>query len=423
MEIPAKRVLILGAGFGGLYTALGLEKTVARDPGVQVTIVNRENHSLFTPMLHEVAASDLDMTHIVNPIRKLLKHVRFFNGEVQRIDLAAKRLTVVHGRQRHAHELDYDYLVIALGSTTNFFGLAGLEQRALTIKSLSDAIYLRNHLIDLLEQADFECMAAARPGLLTVVVAGGGFAGTETVAGINDFLRESVRFYPQLSQDWIRVVLVHPGELILPELGPRLGKYAQEKLARRKVEIRLKTKVVRVDDHAVHLSDGSCITTETLIWTAGTSPNPLIGMLPCRQDRGRIVANEYLEVPDWPGVWALGDCTSIPDRKTGQPYPPTAQHAVRQGRTVAKNVMAAIRGGGKTVFSFSTLGLLAAIGRRTGVANILGANFSGFVAWFLWRTIYLSKLPRSEKKLRVAIDWTLDLLFSKDIVNFLDRRT
>ena len=423
MEIPAKRVLILGAGFGGLYTALGLEKTVARDPVVQVTIINRENHSLFTPMLHEVAASDLDMTHIVNPIRKLLKHVRFFNGEVQRIDLAAKRLTVVHGRQRHAHELDYDYLVIALGSTANFFGLAGLEQRALTIKSLSDAIYLRNHLIDLLEQADFECMAAARPGLLTVVVAGGGFAGTETVAGINDFLRESVRFYPQLSQDWIRVVLVHPGELILPELGPKLGKYAQEKLARRKVEIRLKTKVVRVDDHAVHLSDGSCITTETLIWTAGTSPNPLIGMLPCRQDRGRIVANEYLEVPDWPGVWALGDCTSIPDRKTGQPYPPTAQHAVRQGRTVAKNVTAAIRGGEKTVFSFSTLGLLAAIGRRTGVANILGATFSGFVAWFLWRTIYLSKLPRSEKKLRVAIDWTLDLLFSKDIVNFLDRRT
>ena len=146
-------------------------------------------------------------------------------------------------------------------------------------------------------------------------------------------------------------------------------------------------------------------------------------MLPCRQDRGRIVTNEYLEVPDWPGVWALGDCTSIPDRKTGQPYPPTAQHAVRQGRTVAKNVTAAIRGGEKTVFSFSTLGLLAAIGRRTGVANSLGAKFSGFVAWFLWRTIYLSKLPRSEKKLRAAIDWTLDLLFSKDIVNFLDRRT
>jgi NADH:ubiquinone reductase (H+-translocating) len=178
-----------------------------------------------------------------------------------------------------------------------------------------------------------------------------------------------------------------------------------------------------VDDHAVYLSDGSCIPTQTVIWTAGTAPNPLVGMLPCKQDRGRIVANEYLEVPDWPGVWALGDCSSIVDRNTGHSFPPTAQHAVRQGRIVAKNVTAAIRGGPKTAFSFSTLGLLAAIGRRCGVANVLGANFSGFVAWFLWRSIYLSKLPRGEKKLRVALDWTLDLLFSKDIVNFLDRRS
>lgn len=423
MATPAKRILILGAGFGGLYTALGLEKTLARDAAVRVTIVNRENHSLFTPMLHEVAASDLDMTHIVNPVRKLLKHVRFFNGEVRHVDLDAKCVTVVHGRQHHAHELGYDFLVIALGSTTNFFGLTGLENRALTIKSLSDAIYLRNHLIDLLEQADFECMAGARPELLTIVVAGGGFAGTETVAGINDFLRESIQFYPQLSKDWIRVILVHPGDVILPELGPKLGKYAQEKLRTRNVEIRLNTKVVQVDNHRVHLSDGSCIPTQTVIWTAGTSPNPLVGMLPCQQDRGRIIANEYLELPDWPGVWALGDCASILDTSTGRPYPPTAQHAVRQGRIVAKNITAAIRGGPKTAFSFSTLGLLAAIGRRTGVANIFGANFSGFLAWFLWRTIYLSKLPRSEKKLRVALDWTLDLLFSKDIVNFLDRRT
>lgn len=420
MKALLKRVLILGSGFGGLYTALGLEKTVARDPNVRVTIVNRENHSLFTPMLHEVAASDLDLTHIVNPIRKLLKHVRFFNGEVEQIDLAEKSVTVVHGRQRHAHELGYDYLVIALGSTTNFFGQSDLENCALTIKSLRDGVHLRNHLIDLMEQADFECMAGARPRLLTVVVAGGGFAGTETIAAINDFLRESVRFYPQLSEDWIRVVLVHPGESILPELGPALGAYAQKKLAKRKVEIRLNTKVIGVDDNGVLLSDGTCISTQTVIWTAGTSPNPIVAMLPCQKDRGRVVANEYLELPDWPGVWALGDCASILDRTTGHPFPPTAQHAVRQGRTVAKNVTAAIRSGQRTEFSFLTLGLLAAIGRRSGVANLFGTNFSGFVAWFLWRSIYLSKLPRNEKKIRVAFDWTLDLLFSKDIVSFRD---
>jgi NADH dehydrogenase len=417
-----KQVLILGGGFGGLYTALGLEQTLARDCDVQVTLVNRENFTLFTPMLHEVAASDLDMTHIVNPVRKLLSHVVFFHGEAVHIDLASKHVTVVHGPERHSHELNYDYLVLALGSTTNFFGLPGLEHRAMTMKSLSDAIHLRNQLIDLLEEADFECAAGERPNLLTIVVAGGGFAGVETVAAVNDFLRESIRFYRHLTADMLRVVLAHPGNVILPELGPKLGAYAQKKLAERKVEIRVNTKVVRVNQDAVELSDGSNIPTSTVIWTAGTSANPLIATLPCKLDRGRIVTNEYLEVQDWLGVWALGDCASITDRKTARPYPPTAQHALRQGKTVAKNVSAAIRGGTKTRFSFSTLGLLAAIGRRTGVANILGINFSGFVAWFLWRTIYLSKLPRLEKKVRVALDWTLDLLFSKDLVHLLDLR-
>ena len=418
-----KQVLILGGGFGGLYTALGLERRLARDSDVAITLINRENFSLFTPMLHEVAASDLDMTHIVNPLRKLLKKVQFFHGEVEHIDLASKRVTVVHGEERHAHELSYDYLVLALGSMTNFFGLPGLEHKAITMKSLSDAIHLRNRLIDLLEEADFECAAGSRPNLLTIVVAGGGFAGTETIAAVNDFLHESIRFYPHLSADMVRVVLVHPGKVILPELGPKLGAYAQKKLAERNVEIRINTRVVRVGEDEVDLSDGSRISAKTLIWTAGTSPNPLIAALPCKLDRGRILTDEYLQVPDWPGVWALGDCASILDRTTGRPYPPTAQHALRQGKTVATNIIAAIRGSAKKPFSFSTLGLLASIGRRTGVANILGMNFSGFAAWFLWRTIYLSKLPRLEKKVRVALDWTLDLLFKKDLVHLLDLRT
>jgi NADH dehydrogenase len=416
------QVLILGGGFGGLYTALGLEKMLARDGDIQVTLVNRQNFSLFTPMLHEVAASDLDVTHIVNPVRKLLRRVRFFHGEVEHIDLALKQVTVVHGPERHGHVLGYDHLVLALGSTTNFFGLPRLEHRALTMKSLSDAVHLRNQLIDMLEEADFECAAGSRPNLLSIVVVGGGFAGAETVAAVNDFLRESIRLYPHLATDMLRVILVHPGDVILPELGPKLGAYAQKKLAERKVEIRVNTRVIRVDDDVVELSDGSCIPTNTVIWTAGTSPNPLIGTLPCKVERGRIVTDEQLEVPDWPGVWALGDCASITDPGTGRPYPPTAQHALRQGKTVANNVIATIRGGAKRPFSFSTLGLMAAIGRRTGVANILGVNFSGFAAWFLWRSIYLSKLPRLEKKVRVALDWTLDLLFGKDLVRLVDFR-
>jgi NADH:ubiquinone reductase (H+-translocating) len=413
-------VLILGAGFGGLYTALGLEKALSVKNDIDVTLVNRQNFSLFTPMLHEVAASDLDMTHIVNPIRRLLRRVRFFHGEVEQIDLTSKQVTVAHGPTRHSHSLRYDHLILALGSTTNFFNIPQLEQRVITMKSLSDAVRLRNQMIDMLEEADFECAAGSRPQLLSVVVAGGGFAGTETVAAANDFLRESIPLYPHLEREMLRVVLVHPGELILPELGPELGAYAQEKLAARGVEIRVNSRIKYVDEGAVELSDGSRIPTSTVVWTAGTSPNPLIATLPCTLIHGRIATNEFLEIPDWPGVWALGDCASVLDSRTNQPFPPTAQHALRQGKIVANNVIAAIRGKDRRSFSFSTLGLLAAIGRRTGVANILGVNFSGFVAWFLWRSIYLWKLPRLEKKIRVALDWTLDLIFGKDLVRLVD---
>jgi NADH dehydrogenase len=253
-------------------------------------------------------------------------------------------------------------------------------------------------------------------------VAGGGFAGVETIAGMNDFLREAVRFYPHLREDMLRVILVHPGKMILPELGEKLGTYAQRKLIERNVEIHSNCKVTAVTDREVTFSDGTTVTTNTLVWTAGTCPNSLLDTLPCRKERGRVLVNEYLEVPEWPGVWAFGDCAVVPDRKTGKSHPPTAQHALREGKVAAQNILATIRGDRKKPFLFSTLGLLAPIGRRTGVANILGVNFSGFIAWWLWRTIYLMKLPRFEKKVRVALDWTLDLLFSKDLVQFMTVR-
>jgi NADH dehydrogenase len=286
------------------------------------------------------------------------------------------------------------------------------------MKSLGDAIELRNRLIASLEEANFECSEPARKRLLTFVVAGAGFAGVETIAAMNDFVRDAVQFYPQLSREMVRMVLVHPGEVILPECGRTLGRYAERKLAERQVEIRLNCKVTGLSDHAVELSDSTAVGTSTLIWTAGTTPNPLLATLPCRIERGRIAVNEFMEVPGYPGVWALGDCAMVPDPKTGQPQPATAQHALREGKVVTHNIVAAMSGAPKKAFSFSTLGQLAAIGRRTGVANILGIKFSGFFAWWLWRTIYLSKLPRLEKKIRVALDWTLDLFFSKDLVQF-----
>jgi NADH:quinone reductase (non-electrogenic) len=409
------RIVILGGGFGSIYAALRLEKSLARGVALEVTLVNRENFFLFTPMLHEVAASDLDMTHIVNPIRALLRRVRFVEGEVEAIDLEARRVVVSHGGDGHRHEIEYDHLVIALGAVTNFYGLPGVEERALTMKSLGDAIALRNRLIECLEEADPECCRDKAP-LLTFVVAGGGFAGVETVAAVNDFLREALQFYPNLAEAQLRVVLVHDGPVILPELGEPLGIYAQRKLTERKVEIRVDTKIASMSETGVKLGDGTMISAKTLVWTAGTAPNPLLGTLPCRKERGRVVANAYMEVDGWPGVWALGDGAVIPDPHTGKPYPPTAQHALRQGRVLAENILAAIRGGQKRPFVFKTVGLLASIGKRTGVARILGVNFSGFVAWWLWRTIYLSKLPRLEKKVRVALDWLLDVVFSKDLV-------
>ena len=420
-QAPRTRILILGGGFAGLTVTMEMEKKLAKDPSVEITLINRENFFLFTPMLHEVAASDLDLTTIVNPVRKMLRRVHFLAGEVFQIDLAQRRVVVSHGFDHHHHTLEFDFLVLGLGSVTNHYGLPGLQEHALTMKSLGDAMRLRNHLIAHMEEADSECCKLKQP-LLTFVVAGGGFAGVETVAGINDFVRGALRSYPNLTEGMLRIVLVHSGPVILPELDAKLGAYAHRKLVGRKVEIHLNTRIEGFCGRTVRLSDGTAIQANTLVWTAGTSPNPLLETIPCAKERGRLLVSESLELQAWPGVWALGDCAAIPDQRTGRFFPPTAQHALREAKVVAHNVIASVRGKEKRRFEFSTIAQLAAIGRRTGVANILGINFSGFVAWWLWRTIYLIKLPRLEKKLRVAFDWTLDLIFSKDLVQFLDIR-
>ena len=406
-----------------MYAALEFERALARGADADVTLVNYDNFFLFTPMLHEVAASDLDITNIVSPIRKLLRRVAFFHGDIEAIDLVQKRVGLSHGHEKHCHSLPYDHLVLALGATTNFYDIPGLASRALTMKTLSDAIILRNRLIANLEEADCECGTVLRAPLLNFVVAGGGFAGVETIAAMNDFLREAVRFFPHLREDMLRVILVNSRKIILPELGEELGLYAQRKLTEQKVEIHSNCKVTAVTDHEVRLSDGTTVQTNTLVWTAGISPHPLLETLPCSKSRGRVIVNEYLEVPDWPGVWALGDCAHVPNLKTGESHPPTAQHALREGKVAAQNILATVRGGKMKPFVYSTIGLLAPIGKRTGVATIWGVNFSGFIAWWLWRTIYLLKLPRFEKKVLVALDWTLDVLFSKDLVHFRTARS
>jgi NADH dehydrogenase len=418
-ESAQKRILILGGGFGGVYAALHLERLLARAPEVEICLVSRDNFFLFTPMLHEIAASDLEITNIVNPLRKLLRRAKVFVGEVDRIDLPNKRVVISHGHHNddnHSHRLKYDHLVLALGSITNFFNLPGFAELALAMKSLPDAIQLRARIIRSLEGANSECSLGDRQSLLTFVVAGGGFAGVETVAALNDFVRGALQFYPNLRERMLRVVLVHPGELILPELGESLGRYAQKVLAQRGVEIRLNTRVTSMTENEVCLKDSPPIPSSTLIWTGGTVPNPLLSSLPCQKEGGRVLVNEFLQIPGWPEVWAVGDCAFVPDNhQPGKSHPPTAQHAIREGRVAAQNLALALAGRPLKPFSFKTIGLLASIGRRTGVARVLGINFSGFFAWWLWRTIYLSKLPGLDKKVRVAFDWTLDLLFRKDV--------
>ncbi len=426
MSTHAPRVLVLGGGFGGVHTAMQLERELAARPDVEIVLVSSENFFSFTPMLHEVAASDVDLTHVVNPVRKLLKRARFFVGDVTRVDVERRVVRVEHGSRgdAHHHDLDYDHLVLALGAVTSYRGVPGLAEHAFAMKSLGDAIALRNQVIASLEEADTECAlrAGRRAALCTIVVAGAGFAGVETIGALNDFAREALRFYPNLSEGDLRLVLAHSGDEILPELDPRLGAYARGRLAARGVEILLGRRVSAYDGDGVELSDGTKIATRTVVWTAGTAPHPLLASLACPQESGRVRVGRDLAVATRPGVWALGDCAWVPD-ESGRPHPPTAQHALRQAALVARNVRAALAGEPLAPFAFATIGQLATIGRRAGVAQIFGMRFSGWIAWMLWRAIYLAKLPRAEKKLRVLLDWTLDLVFSKDLVQYATGRS
>jgi len=328
----------------------------------------------------------------------------------------------VGGAARLALDFEFDHLLIAPGSETNFFDLPGVGEWAVTMKTLTDAALLRNRVLGLLEEASLRTDPALHRQALTFVTAGGGFSGVETAGAVNDLVREAVRYYPELSEELIRVIIVHPGEVLLPELGEELGRYAERKLRERKVEVLKGARVAGYDGLRVTLADGESIPAATLIWTAGVKPSPAIAALPCRKERGRLAVNEFLAVPDFPGVWAAGDCAAVPDAKTGKSHPPTAQHGLREGLIAAKNIEATILGRRMKRFTFTTLGQLATIGHHTGVATILGVKFSGFLAWLMWRTIYLLKLPRLPKKLRVVTGWTLDLLFSRDLEQMLTMR-
>jgi NADH dehydrogenase len=317
--------------------------------------------------------------------------------------------------------LEYDYLVIALGSETSFFGMEDIKRHSFTMKTIDDAIILRNHVLNILEQASLEPEASdLRKSLLTFVVVGGGFGGVETVGELNDFVKETAReFYKNISISDIKIILVNSHDKILPELGEELSSFALQKLEERGVQFIMNTHVKGATATTAKLDTGSVIPTYTLIWTAGVHPSKVISNLDCDHDKHhRIICNNYFELSGYEGkgVYALGDCASITDPHTGKPYPPTAQHAIRQGKVAAKNIISSVEvKRKKQKFDYKTKGMMAEIGKRTGVAELFGYKIHGFIAWWLWRTFYLSNLPTIKKKLKVMGDWTMDLIYKPDV--------
>jgi NADH:quinone reductase (non-electrogenic) len=416
------RIVIAGGGFAGLYAAMHFEKRLARRADVEVTLISRDNFILFTPMLHEVAAGDLYPGDIVNPLRRILRHVKVVEADVCTVDLTGRIVGCTGGIAERELNFEFDHLLLTLGSETNFFDMQGLRDWAVTMKNLADASLLRNRMVALFEEAVFHTDDEVRRQLLTFVTAGGGFSGTETTGAVNDFVRDAVRYYPQLSEQLIRVVVVHPGNFLLPELGEELGRYAEHKLRQRNVEVIKGARVASYDGLVVTLSDGTSIPARTLIWTAGVKPSPVIASLPCEKERGRLLVSEYLAVTGVPGLWAAGDCAAVPILDTENFHPPTAQHGLREGVTVAKNIEATILNRSLKPFHYKMMGQLASIGHRSGVAMVFGIKFSGFIAWCFWRSVYLMKLPRLAKKLRVMVSWTADLFFGREIEQMITLR-
>lgn len=410
------RILILGGGFGGVYTAMTLEKLLRREPNVEIALVNRDNYLVYQPMLPEVISGTIGVLDPIIPIRRLCPRVKLYTREVEEIDLRSRRVVISPGVDHKASVLESDHLVLALGTITRLGGMPGLQEHALPFKYLGDALVLRNHVLHALEEAAVEDDPEVRRRLLTFVVGGAGYSGVEVAAELNEFVRKSAQSYRSLRLDEMRVIILELGTRILPELPQHLADFAYKVLTRRGVEIRLKTGLTGATVDSAVLSTGEHLPTRTLVSTVPAAPNPLVATLPCVNERGRIVADEFLEVQGYPGVWAVGDNATILDPAAGKPYPPTAQHASRQGKCVAHNIAATIRGGEKRRFAFVTLGAMCSLGGHNAVANIRRVNLSGFAAWFLARLAYLLKLPGADRKVRVAMGWFLDLLLPPDIV-------
>jgi len=432
-----EQIVILGGGFAGMATAEQLERVFGADRKVTFTLISDTNALLFTPMLAEVAGSSLEPSHISSPLRSSLRRTQVVRGRVISIDLEKRCVFLaMNGRSRGTptpsrvtEELRYDHLVLALGSVTNYpSAMQNLKEFALDFKTLSDAMRIRNRVIEMFELADRESDPGRRQELLTFVIAGGGFAGVELAGALNDFARGILADYLNLRANDVCVILVHARDRILPELSERLGRYALERMTARGVTFKLNERLADARAGLVILESGEEIRTQTLVWTAGTVPNPLLGLLPINRDkRGAVIVDSALAVPGHQGLWALGDCAAASDGKTGRPCPPTAQFALREAHMLAQNIHASLKGRKLRPFRFRSRGALCVIGYHTACAELRvpflrkkSVQFSGLFAWLMWRGVYLSKLRGLDRKVRVLTDWLIELFFPRDIVQTIE---
>jgi len=412
----APRIVILGGGFAGVTTALELAKRCAGVLPVHITLVSDQNFFLFTPMLAEAATGAVESRHIVYPIRPLCGAwgIEFGEMSVEAVDLGRRRILARHRRSAARQQVRYDALVIALGATPNVAMAPGAAEHALTFKGAGDAVTIRNRVIDLFEAAALTDDPWVRQRLLTFVVVGAGHAGTELMAALEELTRGILlRHYPSIPRDNVRLVLV--GGAVLPQTATNLAAYAREQLLARGIELETQ-RAAKVTGEGLSLQDGRVIRSACVIWTAGNRVSPVVADLPVAKTKdGRLVVNEFFEVKDVPDVYALGDNASQTDPHTGAPYVATAQVALRQGRALARQLEAKLTGRERQPFRFQLLGEMVPLSRKTAVADLKGVKLLGFPAWFIWKTIYMLKLPTLAARVRVVLDWTVELLFERDV--------
>jgi NADH dehydrogenase len=415
-------VVIAGGGFAGAYCARALGKALGREEGEKrVALIAERNVLVFQPMLAEVVGSSLNASDVVNPLRQFCAGVNVLQGAIQHIDWAKKEITLDGGRFTRNHVVTFNQLVVTLGSVTDLSAVPGMSDYGWPMKNVADALRLRAAIINRLEEANLVEEAESRRRLLTFVVVGGGYTGVETAGQMLDFVRDAHGFYANLRDTVPRVILVHSRGQLLAEIGAELGGYAAEVLERNGVGLRLNTRVAEVTASRVIFEDGDSIEAHTVVSTIGSAPNPVVLGL-CKQlgivaEKGRVATAPTMRVPGHDDLWIAGDCAAVPwnDRGEAKIAPPTAQLALRQGTLLGRNVVRALRGAEPLPFTYRYMGQLATIGRHEAVAEVMGFHFRGFIAWWMWRTIYLGKLPGTLRKLRVMIDWTFDLIFPRDI--------